>query len=165
VLPAITEEPPANRDGIRDIIDKWNRDPEFVIEMMQDIQDLERYISRAALDELNAHTGTPRAELFHIATFYKAFSLEPRGESIIQVCVGTACHVRGSARIIEAFERELGIARGGTTSDRAFSLEAVACLGCCSLAPVVKIGDEVFGNVEAKDVPNIIATVREVSHV
>jgi NADH:ubiquinone oxidoreductase subunit E len=165
ILPRVIDEPPANVDGIRSIIEKWNRDPEYVIEMMQDIQDLERYVSRAAIDELNSITGTPRAELFHIATFYKAFSLEPRGESVIQVCVGTACHVRGSARILEAFERALGIPRGGTTPDRAFSLEAVACLGCCSLAPVVKIGDDVFGNVEAKDVPNITTGARELSHV
>lgn len=165
LLPDRTDEPQADLDGIRAVIERWNQDPEYVIEMMQDIQDLERYISCVAINELNALTGTPRAELFHIATFYKAFSLEPKGEVIIQVCVGTACHVRGSGRILEAFERELGVPRGGTTSDRAFSLEAVACLGCCSLAPVVKIGDEVFGNVEAKDVANIIAGAREVSHV
>ncbi len=141
---------------VRQIISRWNDDPEYVIEMMQDIQDRERFISRASIDHLNKITGVPKAQLYHIATFYKAFSLEPRGETTIQVCVGTACHVRGSGRILEAFERELDIEQGATTKDGKFSLEAVACLGCCSLAPVVKIGDEVFGNVQAKDVTKII---------
>ena len=161
VLPAPFEEPAIDREIIRSIVDRWNGDPEYVIEMMQDIQDEQRYISRTAIDELNDLTGVPKGELFHIATFYKAFSLEPKGKTIIQVCVGTACHVRGAENILDAFERELGIDRGKTTKDRRFTLEAVACLGCCSLAPVVKVGDEVFGNVQAKDVPGIIERERE----
>jgi len=156
-----TDEPAADIDAIRGIILKWNRDPEFVIEMMQDIQEHERHISRVAINELNSATGTSRAELYHIATFYKTFSLEPKGETIIQVCVGTACHVRGSDKILEAFERELDVPRGGTTRDRKFSLEAVACLGCCSLAPVVKVGEAVFGDVRAKDIRGIIEGERD----
>ena len=159
--PSRSAEPKADIEAIRGIIEKWNRDPEYVIEMMQDIQDTERYISRTAIDELCTHTGVPKAELYHIATFYKAFSLKPKGTHIIQVCVGTACHVRGSMNILEAFERELKIKRGDTTDDGIFSLDAVACLGCCSLAPVVKIDDEVYGNVQAKDVPSIIKKARE----
>ena len=159
--PSRSTEPEADIEAIRGIIEKWNRDPEYVIEMMQDIQDTERYISRTAIDELCIHTGVPKAELYHIATFYKAFSLKPKGAHIIQVCVGTACHVRGSMNILEAFERELKIKRGNTTDDGIFSLDAVACLGCCSLAPVVKIDDEVYGNVQAKDVPSIIKKARE----
>jgi len=159
--PSRSAEPEADIEAIRGIIEKWNRDPEYVIEMMQDIQDTERYISRTAIDELCTHTGVPKAELYHIATFYKAFSLKPKGTHIIQVCVGTACHVRGSMNILEAFERELKIKRGDTTDDGIFSLDAVACLGCCSLAPVVKIDDEVYGNVQAKDVPSIIKKARE----
>jgi NADH:ubiquinone oxidoreductase subunit E len=145
-----------DRQKVHSIISNWNTDPEYVIEMMQDIQDRDRYISQAAIDELNRLTQVPKAELYHIATFYKAFSLEPKGEKIIQVCVGTACHVKGSGQILEAFERELNIKRGETTPDGKFSLEAVACLGCCSLAPVVKIDEEVFGNIQAKDVADIV---------
>jgi len=149
-----------DRKAIRKIIEKWNSDPEYVIEMMQDVQDLERCISMAAIDEISLATGVSRGRLYHIATFYKAFSLVPRGEIEVQVCVGTTCHVKGSALILEAFERELGISRGGTTPDFKFSVEAVACLGCCSLAPVVKFGEEVVPNVQSKDVAKLIKKFR-----
>jgi len=143
-------------EEIRSIVESWKTDPEYVIEMMQDIQDRFRYISQTALDEICRMTGKPKSHLYHIATFYKAFSLEPRGETIIQVCMGTACHVKGSARIIDSFERILGIKTGETTEDNRYTLEAVACLGACSIAPVVKIGEEVFGNVRAKDVQRLL---------
>lgn len=138
------------------IIEKWGNDPEYVIEMMQDIQDRFRHISKTAIDRVLAKTGVPKAYLYHIATFYKAFSLEEKGETIIQVCMGTTCHVKGSARILDTFERELDIQTGQTTKDKKFTLEAVACLGACSIAPVVKMGDQVFGNVGAKDVKRLL---------
>lgn len=138
------------------IIDKWDCDPEYVIEMMQDIQERFRHISNTALDRLLARTGVPKAYLYHIATFYKAFSLEKKGETIIQVCMGTACHVKGAAKILDSFARELDIKTGQTTKDKKFTLEAVACLGACSIAPVVKMGDEVFGNIGAKDVVKLL---------
>lgn len=142
--------------AIGEIIAKWESNPEYVIEMMQDIQDRFRYISSRAIDEICLRTGTPKAYLYHIATFYKAFSLEPKGETIIQVCMGTTCHVKGAANILSSFERVLGVKSGGTTQDGKYSLEAVACLGACSIAPVVKIGEEVFGNVQAKDIPGLL---------
>ncbi len=141
---------------IRDIISKWNNDPEYVIEMMQDIQDRERCITLDAIEEITSVTGVPKAWLFHIATFYKAFSLEKRGETTIQVCMGTACHVKGAARILDEFERKLDVARGGTTSDGKYSLEPVACVGACSIAPVIKFGDEIIGNVQVKDIERIL---------
>ena len=141
---------------LHEIIDRWNCDPEYVIEMMQDIQERFRHISRTAIDEINRKTGKPKAHLYHIATFYKTFSLAPKGETIIQVCMGTACHVKGSAKILDSFERVLGVGTGETTDDNNYTLEAVACLGACSIAPVVKIGEEVFGNVQSKDVEKLI---------
>lgn len=149
---------------VRAIIATWNDDPDYVIEMMQDLQQRERHISKAALDLLSAETGVPRAQLYHIATFYKAFSLEPRGETVIQVCVGTACHVKGAARIVDEFERSLGIPRGKTTPDGKFTLEEVACLGACALAPVVRVNDEVLGEVRVQDVERILAARREGGH-
>ncbi len=145
---------------LRGIIEKWNVDPEYVIEMMQDIQARFRHIPKTAIDEICYATRTPRAQLYHIATFYKAFSLEPQGETMVQVCMGTACHVKGAAKVLDAFERELGIAPGKTTADMKFTLEAVRCLGACSIAPVVKMGDEVYGNVQAKDVPKLVKQYR-----
>jgi len=141
---------------LHEIIERWDCDPEYVIEMMQDIQERFRHISRTAIDEINRKTGKPKSHLYHIATFYKTFSLEPKGETVIQVCVGTACHVKGSAKILDSFERVLGVDTGGTTDDNRYSLEAVACLGACSIAPVVKIGEEVFGNVQSKDVEKLL---------
>lgn len=145
-----------DRQKIRQIIEKWNRNPEYVIEMLQDVQDTERFISRDAIDEISRITRVPKGALYHIATFYKAFSLSPRGETVIQVCTGTTCHVKGSAKILEAFERKLGITTGQTTRDGKFTLEAVGCLGCCALAPVATIGKEVHGHLQAKDVEKII---------
>ncbi|MBI5241408.1 MAG: NAD(P)H-dependent oxidoreductase subunit E [Elusimicrobia bacterium] len=142
--------------SVRKIAEKWGQDPDYVIEMLQDLQDQDRHISQAAIDALSLETGVSRGQLYHIATFYKAFSLTPRGEKVIQVCVGTACHVKGAAQIVSAFERALGIKQGGTTKDGKFTLEAVACLGCCSLAPVAKVGEEIYGNLQTKDAPRII---------
>jgi len=140
------------------IIEKWGCDPEYVIEMMQDIQSRFRHISKTALDRVLKKTGVPKAYLYHIATFYKAFSLEEKGKTIIQVCMGTACHVKGGAKILDAFERELDIKAGQTTKNKKFTLEAVACLGACSIAPVVKMGEEVLGNIGAKDVKRLLKT-------
>jgi len=143
-------------EEIQKIIQKWNCDPEFVIEIMQDIQDMFRFISDTALDKICEMTGKPKAYLYHIATFYKTFSLEAKGETIVQVCMGTTCHVKGAARILDSFERVLGVKTGETTDDRKYTLEAVACLGACSIAPVVKIGEEVYGNVRARDVEKLL---------
>ncbi len=144
------------RDEVLQMVSRWHHNPEYVIEMLQDVQDRHRHISREALDALSHATGVSRGQLYHIATFYKAFSLVPRGEHVVQVCLGTACHVKGAVNILEAFERELGIRRGGTTSDGRFTMEPVACLGACSIAPVVKIGEEVFGNVKSSDAERIV---------
>jgi len=138
------------------IIERWNSDPDYVIEMIQDIQNRYRHISKTALDEITRKTGTPLAYLYHIATFYKSFSLEPKGETIVQVCMGTTCHVKGAARILDNFERVLGIETGETTPDGKYSLESVACLGACSIAPVIKIGEEVVGNIQAKDIEKVL---------
>lgn len=138
------------------IIDNWNTDPDFVIEMMQDVQDEFRYIPKEALERIADRTDKPRGILFHIATFYRAFSLEPRGEKEIQVCMGTACYVKGAPDVLSALERELGISSGETTPDAKFTLTEVRCVGACGLAPVVTIGDEVLGGVKSNEVPDII---------
>ena len=140
------------------IISKWNTDPDFVIEMFQDIQQEFRYIPKEALERISDKTGKPRGKLFHIATFYKAFSLEPRGEKEIQVCLGTACYVKGAPEILAALERELGIKSGETTPDGLFSLLEVRCLGCCGIAPVITIGNEVIAEVKPSQVSNLISS-------
>ncbi len=148
-------------EKVEQIIKKWNNDPDFVIEMMQDIQDEFRYIPRETLEEVTLQTKVPLARLYHIATFYKSFSLYPRGKYEIQVCIGTACHVKGAPLILDSFTRELEIQIGETTSDGLFSLEGVRCLGCCSLAPVITIGDNLYGGVKVADVPKLLAKYKE----
>jgi NADH:ubiquinone oxidoreductase subunit E len=143
-------------EEVKNIASKWNNDPEYAIEMMQDIQERFRHISEDAIDTLTNVTGTPKAYLYHIATFYKSFSLQEKGENIIQVCMGTACHVKGSANILDSFERILGIQTGDTTSDKKYTLDAVACLGACSIAPVVKVNEQVYGNVQSKDIDKLL---------
>jgi len=148
---------------VDEIIRKWDSDNEYVIEMMQDIQDEFRHISIETLEQINKSTKVPLAELYHIATFYKAFSLEPRGKFEIQVCIGTACHVKGAGRVLDAFERELGITDGQTTGDRLFSIEGVRCLGCCSLAPVVTIGEDLYGEVQPSQVPRLLKKYKKLA--
>jgi len=146
---------------VSSIIEKWNTDKEFVIEMMQDIQDEYRYIPRESLEEICRKVKTPLSDLYHIATFYKAFSLEQQGKYQVQVCMGTACHVKGADRVLDAFERELKIKDGETSEDGEFSLAGVRCLGCCSLAPVITINEELYGEVEPAKVPSILKKYKE----
>jgi NADH:ubiquinone oxidoreductase subunit E len=150
------QEDPQDLKKLEEIIKKWNSDKEYVIEMMQDIQQEFRHISKTAIDMINRHAKTPKAYLYHIATFYKSFSLNEKGQITVQVCTGTTCHVKGAAKIIDRFEQVLGIKCGETTKDKSYSLEAVACLGACSIAPVIKIGDKVIGNVKINDVDRMI---------
>lgn len=138
-------------------ITRWNGNPECVVEMLQEVQDRLRHIPAMAIDRIGRRTETPKPRLYHIATFYKGFTLAPQGETRIQVCVGTACNVKGAARIVEALERELSVKAGQTTKDGKFTLEVVPCLGFCGVAPVVKVGDEIIGNVKAERVKDLLA--------
>ncbi len=140
------------------VIERWGSDPSFLIPMLQDIQDKYRYLPRPALLRLHKKLNLPLTRIYEVATFYKAFSLEPKGKYIIQVCLGTACHLRGGPRIVDAFKRELGIDVNKTTSDGLFTLQTVNCLGACALAPVVKVNEEVHGQMRTDKVKDLIAT-------
>jgi len=111
------------------IIDRWGANAEFAVEMLQDVQGSFRHLPKAALERIAESTGADLGRLYHIATFFKSFSLEPRGEIAIQVCTGLACHVKGSARVLEAFSRQLEVQPGGTTRDLKYSLDGVRCGG------------------------------------
>ncbi len=148
-----------NPHDLRDvdaIIDKWGANAEFAVEMLQDVQGRFRHLPQAALHRISERTRADMGRLYHIATFFKAFSLKPRGEVAIQVCTGTACHVQGSARVLDAFSRELDVKPGESTADLRYSLEGVRCLGCCGLAPVVTIGPELIGGVDSSKVPRLL---------
>lgn len=141
---------------VNEIIDRWGRKENFVIEMLQDVQQEARYLPATALEEISEATGVSMSRLYHIATFYKAFSLTPLGENVVHVCLGTACHVAGGVRVLEACAGHLGVAPGETTEDRKFSLQSVQCLGCCGLAAVMTINDDLYGHVTTVKVPKLL---------
>ncbi len=141
---------------VSEILNKYARDESSLIAMLQDLQEEYSYLPREALEQISREMGVPLSRILSLATFFRAFSLKPKGKHPIHVCLGTACHVRGGQLILEKFERELGIKTGETTSDLLFSLDAVRCLGCCGLAPVVMVGEEVHGKVTQTKVPVII---------
>jgi len=133
-----------------EILAKYPRgDRGFLIPILQEVQELHGYVSPDAVDEISAFTGVSLGEIFGVASFYAAFRFTKPGKHIVKVCRGTACHVRGSSRILEMVERELKVKAGGTTSDGLFSLERIACFGCCALAPVVVVDKEVHGRMSS----------------
>ncbi|MBN2496752.1 MAG: NAD(P)H-dependent oxidoreductase subunit E [Deltaproteobacteria bacterium] len=118
-----------------------------LINVLHDLQAELRYLPRQALERAASHLGVPEAHLFGVATFYEGFHLEPRGEHICTVCMGTACHVRGAPRLVEQAERDLGIRAGQTTPDMRLTLETVNCVGACALGPLVIFDGKYHGNM------------------
>jgi len=152
----MTEQQNIDVSKVNGIVDKWKRNPHFLIEMLQDTQEEYHYLPKEVLKELSNQTQLSMTQIYHIATFFKGLSLVPRGKYLVQVCMGTACHVAGAPKIISQFEKELGVGVGNTTKDYKYSLEAVRCLGCCGLAPVVTVGNDLHGQVTASKVSKII---------
>jgi NADH-quinone oxidoreductase subunit E len=143
-----------NESKIAEIIEKYGKDSNAIVAMLQDVQEEHNYLPREELEKLSKELDVPLSRILSVATFYNAFSLTPKGKYPINFCLGTACHVRGGERIMEKIERELGIKRGETTEDLKFSLDEVRCLGCCGLAPVMMVGKDVQGKLsEAKVIP------------
>jgi NADH:ubiquinone oxidoreductase subunit E len=118
-----------------------------IIGALQDVQGCYGYLPRQAMDELASLSGLPVAKFYGVATFYHQFHMKPHGEHAVRVCRGTACHVKGAPRVMDAVVRYLGVDDGGTTLDMEFSLETVACLGTCFLSPVMLVDDKYFGNL------------------
>ncbi len=144
-------------DGkVTDIVSRYEHDPGAIISILQDIQETYRYLPREILTEVSAELQIPLSRILSLATFYKAFSLKPKGKHAFHVCLGTACHVRGAQLVLEKLERDLGISSGETSADLAYSLDAVRCVGCCGLAPVVMVGEEVHGKITASKVPGLL---------
>ena len=131
-----------------------------LIPLLQGAQELYGFISQAAFEKLARETGIPLSDMFGVATFYAQFRLSPVGKNIIKVCHGTACHVQNAVEISESLEEALKIKDGQTTEDRFFTLESVACLGCCSLAPVMMIGDQTYGKLTGNEAVKIVKNIR-----
>ncbi len=138
------------------VMDKYEADSENLLHILQDINSEYSYIPEQGMKIVAERLCIPVSQVYSVATYYKALNLEPRGRHVISVCTGTACHVRGAGKIIEKIERELGIKAGGTSSDMKFSLQTVRCIGCCSLGPVINVGEDTHGRLKQDALPKIL---------
>jgi NADH-quinone oxidoreductase subunit E len=145
----------------KDIVKKHGKDKSSLIAVLQDIQEAFNYLPKEALDAAGRALSIPASRIYEVATFYNAFSLKPRGEHIVKICMGTACHVRGAAAIQDKMERTIGIKPGETSADNKFTLETVNCVGACALGPVVVIDTEYHGQVTMAKVDKIIGKLKE----
>ena len=145
------------KEALETILNRYGRDRTQVVSVLQDIQDEDRYLSQESLTYVAQALDMPRSQVYGLATFYRAFSLEPRGEHTIVVCTGTACHVRGAPRLVDELSRRLAVAPGATTADRKFTLETVNCLGACALGPLVVVDGNYHGQMSPNKVDGLLA--------
>ncbi len=138
------------------IIDRHNAEPRNLIGIFQDIMNQYRYLPPDAIERVVERLEIPLSQAYEVATFYNSFSLEPKGDHMVHVCLGTACHLRGAPQILESLERELKIDAGQTSKDKKFSLETVNCLGACALAPLVKVDEDNHGKMASNKAKKLI---------
>jgi len=138
------------------VIDEFDKDQRELIHLLHEIQKQFGYIPAHMISQISRQLKISESEIFGVLTFYKAFTLEPRGKYVITVCLGTACHVRGGPRIVDELERKLSIKVGQTTADKNFSLETVNCLGCCAIGPVVVVNEKYYSHVTMNKVDAIL---------
>jgi NADH-quinone oxidoreductase subunit E len=147
---------------LEDILARYpDADRDALIPMLQDVQEAQGFLSQEAIAGIGRHLGLPSSKVYGVATFYNQFRFQPKGKYHIVVCRGTACHVKGSAKVLEAIEKHLKIEPGGTTRDRMFSLEVVACMGACALSPVMCINEEFHAKVTPAKAVRLIEAGRE----
>ncbi len=144
--------------NIKEILDKYPKQQRYSLAVLQEVQKEYGYVSPNNILAISTHLEIPVSEIFAIATFYKALSLEKKGKIIIKVCDGTACHIRGSMNVLEEIKRTLGIKEGETTADGLFSIEIVNCVGSCAMAPLIICGEEYHGNIQLGQSSKIIQT-------
>jgi NADH:ubiquinone oxidoreductase subunit E len=147
--------------AVSDIIGRFKDEPGNLLPILLDINRRFNWLPRCALEHVSDELRMPLTEILRVASFYNAFSLVPRGRHIVSVCLGTGCFVKGSPRILEELERRLGIKHGQTTEDMLFTLEVVRCIGCCALAPAMRVGDDTFGRLTPDHVPKILKSYAE----
>ena len=143
--------------NINQIIAKYQGDQSALIQMLLEIQRENRWLPKPVLARLSQKLGIPISQIYHIATFYKAFSLIPQGRHTVSVCLGTACHVRGAPRLLDRVTDTLNISPGETSVDYKFTLKTVNCLGCCALGPVMVVDGEYYGKPSTKEIEQVIA--------
>jgi NADH-quinone oxidoreductase subunit E len=138
------------------IIKQYKGKESAILAILQDIQSKKKYLPKEILEQVSQKMQIPVTHIFRLATFYNALSIKPRGRHKIDVCLGTACHVRGGNKIIDKLKRDLGIPVGETTKDKRFTLESVRCVGCCSLGPVAVVDGDVYGRLTQDKIPALL---------
>jgi len=143
------------------VICEHDRKKGLLIPILHRIQEDYGYLPGEALERLSRKLDLPLAEIYSVASFYHQFHFTPRGRKIVRVCMGTACHVRGAGKVLEILEKEFNVGVGETTEDLAMTLETVGCVGCCGLAPVATVNDEVVGEIGPKKINELIKMIEE----
>lgn len=143
-------------DSVGAVLARYQRDEGFLVSILQDVQAKLNYLPREALLKVSQGLDVPLSRVYSVATFFKAFSLKPRGRHLLHVCMGTACHVRGAVRVLDRIEQELGIGSGETTRDLEYTLETVNCVGACALGPVVVVDGEYAGQMTSDKVKHLL---------
>ena len=154
------EQDKADLSSIDPLIKKYRNKKGNMIPILQGVQEIFGYIPRNAFKKISKETGLELSDMYGVATFYSQFRLNPVGKHIVKVCHGTACHVQNANAITDAIQEALKVSDGETTEDGLFTLESVACLGCCSLAPVMMIDDETYGKLTGDKAKKIIREIK-----
>ncbi len=141
---------------VDEIINQYQSQPSSLIQILLEIQRENHWLPKEALERVAQRLNVPLSRIQHIVTFYKAFSLVPRGRHEIHICMGTACHVRGAPRLLDTLKGLIGINPGETDMDLRFSLETVNCLGCCALGPVVEVDGKYYGKIAAAEIEGVL---------
>jgi NADH-quinone oxidoreductase subunit E len=144
------------RTELAHVLDTYGGSEEELISILQDVQEKFGYLPKDAMIEVSKFLRLPESRVYAVASFYAQFRFKPMGKNTVMVCRGTACHVKGAPRILDEFKRELGVDENGTTEDKEYTLETVACLGCCALAPCAMINDEVAANLTPQKVKSLL---------
>ncbi|MBI4721026.1 MAG: NAD(P)H-dependent oxidoreductase subunit E [Chitinivibrionia bacterium] len=145
-----------DNEKIDQIVDKYHGEPSYLIQVLLDIQSEHHWLPKEALERVAEKLNVPMTRVQHIATFYKAFSLVPKGRHEIHICLGTACHVRGAPRVLDTVQELIGIKPGETDLDLKFSLQTVNCLGCCALGPVLEIDGKTHGKMAPAQMAEVL---------
>lgn len=151
--------------NLQELLRDWPDRADSLIPVLQEIQDQFHYLPEPALREVSRHLRVPLTEVFHVATFYNCFSLEPVGRHLVQVCLGTACHVRGAPRVLDRLLRDLKLGTPGTTEDFEFTIRTVRCMGCCGLAPVARVDANTHPHLSQAKVPGLLKKYRRKEQV
>ncbi len=153
--------PQVETDAVAEVLGRYDDRRASLIPVLQEIQAKYHYLPEPVLRQVSHRLNVPLPDVYHVATFYNCFSLEPVGRNLAQVCLGTACHVRGAPKVLDRMLQDLKLAKPGTTEDCEFTVRAVRCIGCCGLAPVVRVNDNVHPHMTQAKVKGMLNKYRK----